>query len=339
MTLCLSLLRHLLGEHIGTRVVGKLKEELTRGVLRADLILKTDSDIVILFEFERTLDAHAFIQVFTHTFLHMHLYKKKLLVYQNLQTNHIAVLIAIKSSNRVLEALEKYPCVFKIEDGIYRISIPYLSAVVIVLSRDISRWLIEVPLSGIRLPEGFDVEKYVKLIRTPEFWEIVKREPDCIYAQITKEVLRKIGSLVLLLNLDFNYFYKVYEGVEVIASELAKDILMLMSLLFLKEVKRMKVLSKLREEDIRDLVESMGLQKVIDAVGIERVIDAVGIEKVIEAVGVEKVIKWIGPEKVMNIAVKELLKSKKGREELLKLLERIKEKGSKVFFVVESFSK
>ncbi|MGQ4914407.1 MAG: hypothetical protein ACP6IU_06585 [Candidatus Asgardarchaeia archaeon] len=89
----------------------------------------------------------------------------------------------------------------------------------------------------------------------------------------------------------------------------------------------MKVLSKLREEDIRDLVESMGLQKVIGAVGIERVIDAVGIKKVIEAVGVEKVIKWIGPEKVMNIAVKELLKSKKGREELLKLLERIKEKG------------
>jgi len=317
---------------IGNVVVSELPEEVSKGILRADFIIKTNRGYTLIFEFKDEIGIDAYSALSAYTATHSHTTKAyiSMLSKNKNRLPYVPVIIGFSIQKKYKEHLMRLGLISKIPlVGVYIIAMsPYYEAFVFVLNdMDIAKVIVDIAINHPKLKNYSDV---LSQLNTIEFW--TRAMHDNYYREVATMILQYFKELLLLVKHDTTYFRNIYEFANLYTPEYAKDILNLMVIIFLKKkVDGIMSLSKvltLEEKKkiieafgIEAAIEAFGIEKVIESVGIEKVIEAIGIEKVIEAIGIEKVVNAVGVEKIIDIIKKLVDEGKIDKKYLKKLLE------------------
>ena len=336
----LSILNLLVPRSIGNRIISELPEETAKGILRADLIVKTDTNNIIIFEFKKKIKINAYFAIAAYTSVHIHTNN----AYMDLLTRsektgsiflpYVPVIIGFSIQKGYYKHLLQYNIARKTAiDGVYMISLsPYYNAYMFILEKMNLTTVIQ------RFTRTHkSLKKYAKILNEVgevEFWR--RARTDTLYRDAALELIKHFGELVLLTKFDVNYFSEAYRFANLYTPSVAKNILDLAVIVFMKRVDEFMSLAEVLTQEekkkiietfgievaietfgIERVIDAVGIEKVIDAVGIEKVISAVGIEKVIDAIGIEKVIDAVGIERVIDVLAKKLKLTEEEKEELL----------------------
>jgi len=312
------LLNVIIPESIGNKVTRELPVEIVKGALRVDKIFKTDKGATILVDFEVSFTLDAYFEILTHAAAHIHSTKayKSLVESEESKILYLPLLIAIKTNKRHMQSLYRRNIVTKDKQGVYKLlATPFYSIYLLVLTEiNLAEYMIK--LTNLCENEK-ECKELSKKIQQPEFWSSKSIREDPKLKKVLNTLLEMFGELIILLNPDAHYVFRVWHFASEERKNVAKDILNSLLILFLKEVRELSASQVLTKKEKKELLEAMGIKEAIEAVGLEKVIQAIGLEKVIQAVGLEKVIDAIG--ETLNL-------SKEDKETLRKIIEKQKEK-------------
>jgi len=299
----LELLNVLIPYDIGNKVATEpLSEEVSKGVLRADMITKTNKGYILIFEFKEEIGIDAYSAISAYTSSHAHTTKaySMLLAKRLDHLPYIPIIAGFSFQRRYRDYLEERNEITEHIRGFYSLATsPYYSIYAFVFNKiDLISVILEVVRKYPDLKEHYHV---LKTLNTIEFWK--KALKDSVYAETAIKILEHFGELILLAKHDPTYFRSVWQFSKSYSLEFTKDILNLTAIIFLKkEVELFMSLAELLTfEEKKKVIEAIGIDVAIEVIGLEKVVGAVGLEKVIETVGLEKVIEAIGLEKVIAV--------------------------------------
>ena len=280
----LALLRNIIPEDVGAKVVHELPVEIVKGALRVDKIFRTNNNITLLIDFEEVFTLDAYFEILTHTAAHIHSTKAYNTLFEEKQSKlgYVPLLIAIKTNKKHMKYLKNHNVVEKVTVGAYRLQdTPFFCTYMLVLTEmNLAKYML-------RVAKLCDTEEkcqeLAKQVRTTEFWDTRIAKNTTQLKKIRDILLEKFGELILLLNLDVKYVFRVWRYASSERKDISKGILDSMLILFLKEVRQMSVSQVLTKREKKELIEAMGIKEAIEAVGLEKVVEEVGLEKVVEA--------------------------------------------------------
>jgi len=332
----LALLNYLLPEKSGTRIVQDMPTEVIKGALRIDKVFKTDTNMILIIDFEEPFTIDSYFEVLTHTATHIHSKKPYSVIVKtaNINMKYVPIIFSISSTKSHLEIFKKNKIMRTIASGVYLLQATPFFPIYLVLIAKLN--LARVMLRALELcKDENDCNALEKVIKNPETWEQAISERNINTRQLLARIISEYGRLVILINDDTEFLTNVWRFSRSIEPKQSKDILTAMMLISFEAIREMSVSQILTKEEKKELIEAMGVEdaiaaiginKVIDVIGIEKVIDAVGVEKVIDAVGIDKVIDAVGIKKIIDELAKKSNLSAKEKEKLYDILLRRKKK-------------
>ena len=316
---------------IGHSAISVLSEEVSKGILRADFIVKTDKQYILIFEFkdEIGIDAYSAINAYVATHAHTTKVYNSVLSQQKSKIPYIPIIIGFSLQKQYRSHLITQKIIRNAStNGAYVIAAsPYYEIYLFIINEmNLSETIINLARHHPKLKRHFDA---IQHFNTADFWSRAIINPHYRTAGIV--LLQYFGELMLLAKYDPDYFKSVYDFANVCVPDHAKDILDLMVIIFLRrKVDGIMSLSEVLtlEEKKRVIeafgvdvaIETFGIENVIEAIGIERVIDAAGIDRVIDAIGIDRVIAAADPKRVINALKKLVDEGKLDKKYLKKLL-------------------
>ena len=330
----LALINQIILVDCGNKITHDLPTEIVRGALRVDKIFKTDSNKILVIDFEEPFTIDSYFEVLTHASAHIHSNRPydDIIRTEDIQLNYVPLVFSISVNRQHFKILEKNNVIKHINDGVYYAhATPFFPIYIIVFKKLNLAKLMLRAISACKTQQ--DCDKLEILIRDPDTWEQALLQKNTELYRVLSALVDHYGQLVVLIDGGKDFLLGVWRFSRSEMHELAKDILNAMLLLFFEEVKKMSVSQVLTKQEKKELIEAMGIRDAIEAIGIESVIETVGIEKVIETVGIERVIKAVGAKKVIEAigvenAIKEIANmlnlSDKDRKALEKLLKKPK---------------
>jgi len=300
----LDILNSILPINIGNSVSSVLPEVVSKGILRADLIINTNKDFILIFEFKDEIGIEAYSAINAYVATHAHTTKayNTLLPEKKAKLPYVPIIVGFSLKTKYRDHLKKFKLIRNTDaEGIYLIAAsPYYKIYTFVLN--------EMNLSNLiasvikKHPKLKIYSNAIRDLDTINFWSLAIQ--DTYYRDAAIAILQYFGELILLTKHDASYFKSIYDFANLYAPERAKDILNLTIIIFL----RRKVDGIMSLSKILTLEEK---KKVIEAFGVDAAIKAFGIEKVIEAVGVEYIIdtlkKLVDEGKINKKYLKKLL--------------------------------
>ena len=307
----LDVLNMLSQQNFGNKILTELSEEVSKGLLRADLIAKTESNFVLLFEFKNEIKINAYFAINAYTFTHIHTSKAyKNVLAESEKTGaaiirYVPIIVGFSIQRKYKRHLTRFGIIKETNiHGVYVLETnPYYTTFMFVLNEiNFARVIQSIAIKY----ETF--KKYAEILKEvdkTDFWTKARKDP--LYKQVGLELINHFGELVLMIKHDVKYFRETYKFANLYVPTVAKSILDLAVIIFMKR----------KVDEIMSLAEVLTMEekkKIIETFGVEAAIQAFGVEKVIEAVGVEKVVDILG--RILNLS----------EEEKKKLLMRYKKK-------------